>query len=52
MNEKYYEQIIEQYSDMVYRLALSRTRNKENAEDVYQEVFYILARKKPIFESE
>lgn len=51
MNEKYYEQIIEQYSDMVYRLALSRTRNKESAEDVYQEVFYRLARKKPIFES-
>lgn len=52
MNEKYYEQIIEQYSDMVYRLALSRTRNKENAEDVYQEVFYRLARKRPVFESE
>ena len=52
MEEKYYEQIIEQYSDMVFRLALSRTRNKENAEDVYQEVFYRLARKKPKFESE
>ncbi len=49
---KYYEYIINKYSDMVFRLALSRTRNKEQAEDIYQEVFYRLARRKPKFESE
>lgn len=45
------EQIIQTYSDMVYRLALSRTRNKEHAEDVFQEVFLRLTRNIPQFES-
>jgi len=46
------EEIIEKYSNMVYRLALSRVKNKENAEDVYQEVFFRLSRNKPIFKDE
>lgn len=33
------EKAIELYGDMVYRLALVRTRNKSDAEDVFQEVF-------------
>lgn len=33
------EEIIDKYSDMVLRLALNQTRNKANADDVYQEVF-------------
>ena len=37
---------------MIYRLALVRTRTKENAEDVYQEVFLRLSKKMPEFESE
>ena len=48
---KYMEYLIEEYSDMVYRLAMSRTRKKENSEDVYQEVFLRLAKKLPEFES-
>lgn len=36
-------EIIEEYSNMVYRLALSRVKSKENAEDIYQEVFLDLA---------
>ena len=31
--------VIERYSAMVYRLALTRTKNKADAEDVFQEVF-------------
>ena len=31
--------IVNQYSDMVYKLALARTKNKSDAEDVFQEVF-------------
>ncbi len=33
------EEIIEKYSDMVLRLALNQTRNRANADDIYQEVF-------------
>lgn len=33
------ESIIRQYSEMVYRLAYARTRNKADAEDLFQEVF-------------
>ena len=50
--EKYLENMIEKYSDVVYRLALTRTNTKENSEDVYQEVFLRLARKMPKFENE
>ena len=46
------EEIMEKYSDMVYRLALSRTRKIESAEDVFQEVFFKLSQKSPNFESE
>lgn len=49
---KYLENMIEKYSDMVYRLALTRTKSKENSEDVYQEVFLRLSKKLPNFESE
>ena len=49
---EFLEQTIEKYSNMVYRLAMARTRNIETSEDVYQEVFLRLARKKPEFENE
>lgn len=44
--------VLREYSNMVYRLALSRTRNIADAEDVLQEVFLRLVKKKPEFESE
>ena len=50
--EKYLEMMIEKYSNMIYRLALTRTNSKEDSEDVYQEVFFRLSRKMPTFESE
>ena len=49
---KYLEKMIEKYSNMIYRLALLRTRTRDNAEDVCQEVFLRLARKMPEFQSE
>ena len=49
---EFLEQTIEKYSNMVYRLAMARTRNIETSEDVYQEVFLRLAKKMPEFESE
>ena len=33
------ENILQNYSDMVYRLAYARTKNKADAEDLFQEVF-------------
>lgn len=46
------EAVIRTYSDMVYRIAYARTGNKEDAEDIYQEVFLRYIRKKPVFSSE
>lgn len=44
--------VLTKYSNMVYRLALSRTRNISDAEDILQEVFFRLLNKNPEFESE
>lgn len=45
-------QVIEHYSNMVYRLAFARTGTKYDAEDVYEEVFLRYLKKKPTFDSE
>lgn len=44
--------VLLKYSNMVYRLALSRTKNISDAEDIMQEVFLRLVKKAPEFESE
>lgn len=44
--------VLTKYSNMVYRLALSRTRNIADAEDIVQEVFIRLVNKKPEFQNE
>lgn len=48
-NEMYIKEKIEQYSDMVYRIALTRTDTIENAEDIFQEVFTKFSEKLPNF---
>lgn len=50
--EEYIDYLLEKYSDMIYRLALTRTKNKEDAEDVFQDVFYRVSKKMPEFENE
>lgn len=50
--EQYMNNIIEKYSNMVYRLAIARTKNKEDAEDVFQDVFLKLSKKLPDFQDE
>jgi len=42
---------LHQYADMVYRLAYAQTRNRTDADDIFQEVFIRLVKKKPGFES-
>ena len=39
----------EEYKNLVYRLALARTGDMNDAEDILQEVFYRYIRKKPDF---
>jgi len=33
------ESVVGEYSNLVYRLAVSQTRNRTDADDVFQEVF-------------
>lgn len=46
------KETIEKYSDMVYRIALTRSGTVENAEDIFQEVFIKYSQKSPKFENE
>lgn len=49
--QEYIENLIAEYGDMVYRLAISRVKNKEEAEDVFQEMFLKVYEKMPEFVS-
>lgn len=43
MEMKQIENIVDQYGDMVYRIALIHTRNnREDASDIFQDVFLTL----------
>ncbi|WP_406243016.1 RNA polymerase sigma factor [Tissierella carlieri] len=46
------DNIVNTYSNMVYRLAFSQTRNKSDADDIFQEVFLRYIKNKPNFETE
>lgn len=43
---------IEKYSDLVYKIAVTRTGDIDNAEDIFQEVFIKYSQKLPQFENE
>ena len=44
MTDRDFEMYISRYSDMVYRIAFNYLKNREDAEDVYQNVFLKLYR--------
>ena len=44
--------LYEAYADMIYRLALVRTHNRADAEDVLQDVFFRCLRRQPVFRDE
>lgn len=46
------QKVIEQYSDMIYRIAAAHMRTREDAEDIYQEVFLIYLQKQQKFREE
>ena len=53
MEETEYNRILQDNSDMVYRLAFGYMKNREDAEDIYQNVFLKLLRhKRPFSDSE
>lgn len=45
------EEVIELYSDMVYKVALSTMKNESDAQDIYQEVFLRYVKYNTSFES-
>lgn len=47
-----FEEVMERYSDMIYRIAYANVRIKEDAQDVFQEVWCRYYQKNKIFESE
>ena len=49
--QKDISEIIEKYSDMVYRIAITRCGTIENAEDVFQDVFMRFSEKNPKFKN-
>ncbi|MDE5862762.1 MAG: RNA polymerase sigma factor [Lachnospiraceae bacterium] len=49
MEETEYNRILQDNSDMVYRLAFGYMKNREDAEDIYQNVFLKLLRHKRPF---
>lgn len=51
-DNEYIEYILQNYSNMIYRLAISITKNKTNSEDIMQEVFVRLIKKRPAFENQ
>lgn len=46
------EDIVDRYANLVYTFALSQTRRKDVAEDVFQEVFLRYVKKHPTFQNE
>lgn len=48
--DTYLKEKIEEYADLVYRIALTRCKSIETAEDIFQEVFMRFSEKNPKFD--
>lgn len=46
------DKVVDRYANMVWRIALSRTRKEDAAEEVFQEVFLRLFQKERVFNEE
>jgi len=51
-DERLIDDVVDKYRDLVYRLAFARTRDRNDADDIFQEVFLRYVRKRPNFENE
>lgn len=45
------EDMVDKYANLVYRLAFARTRSRDAADEVFQEVFLRYVSRQPVFES-
>ena len=45
------DEIVDKYADMVFRIAFTHTKNRTDADDVFQEVFLKLCKSGIVFES-
>lgn len=45
------EAVVDRYAGLVYRLAFARTRSRDAADEIFQEVFLRYVSKRPVFES-
>jgi len=52
MNKQNDVEFVEKYSSLVYKLALTRTRDLTSADDVFQDVFFRYFKKRPSFLSD
>lgn len=50
--DSYINEILHKYADMVYRIALTNTKQKFDAEDIFQEVFLAFFQSKVRFQSD
>ncbi|MDR0459306.1 MAG: sigma-70 family RNA polymerase sigma factor [Coriobacteriales bacterium] len=46
------QEAVRRYKDMVYAIALTHTSKRQDADDVFQEVFLVYHRKRPVFINE
>lgn len=49
INEQQIHELVEQHSNMVYRLCWIYLKNKEDAEDAFQDIFIKIIEKAPLF---
>ena len=46
------DEVVDKYSDMVYRIAFTQRKNKSDADDIFQEVFLKLCKSTVVFETD
>lgn len=52
LSETEFNQIVDKYADSIFRLAMVKTKNKQDAEDVFQETFFKLYKSGKVFNSD
>ena len=51
-SDEFIDEVIDKYSDMVYKIAFSQTKNKEDSDDIFQKVFLQVVKNTKPFQSE